>query len=124
MKTAHDPRHQRRIDLMQKIFTWSFHDVAVDEDIADMVTHLPALDAAIATAAPEWPIDKIAKIDLAILRLASYELAVQKKEPPKVIIDEAIELAKAYGNDSSSKFVNGVLGTILKGVEASSSGKA
>lgn len=116
MKTAHDPRHQRRIDLMQKLFTLSFNDQAHDEDIANIVPHLPAIDAAIAKAAPEWPIDKIARIDLSILRLASYELAVQATEPPKVVIDEAIELAKAYGNDSSPKFVNGVLGTILKGL--------
>lgn len=72
------------------------------------------LDEKIQSAAPEWPVDKIAKIDLAILRLAIYELLIEKKEPPKVIIDEAIELAKEFGNDNSPKFVNGVLGTILK----------
>jgi len=80
------------------------------------MAHLTDIDARIHAAAPEWPVDKIAKIDLAILRLAIYELTVEKKEPPKVIIDEAIELAKEYGNDASSKFVNGVLGTILKSI--------
>jgi N utilization substance protein B len=53
-------------------------------------------------------------VDLAILRLAVFELLVEDKEPPKVIIDEAVEIAKLYGSHSSAKFVNGVLGTILK----------
>ena len=72
------------------------------------------IDKIITKAAPEWPIQQINRIDLAILRLAVYELVVAKKEPPKVIIDEAVELAKAYGGQNSPKFVNGVLGTILK----------
>lgn len=105
MKTPHDPRHQKRIDRMQQLFADSFQPNA---------TFTPSIDHAIAASAPEWPIDKIAKIDLAILRLSVGELMVEKKEPPKVIIDEAIELAKAFGGDNSPKFVNGVLGTILK----------
>lgn len=105
MKTSHDPRHQHRIDRMQKLFSDSFQQHAQFDQ---------AIDEAITSAAPEWPIDKIAKIDLAILRLAAGELIIEKKEPPKVIIDEAVELAKAFGNDNSPKFVNGVLGTILK----------
>ncbi len=104
MKTSQDPRHQHRIDRMQELFAQSFQGN----------TQNAVIDDAIRAAAPEWPIDKIAKIDLAILRLACYELMVEKKEPPKVIIDEAVELAKAFGNDNSAKFVNGVLGTILK----------
>ena len=60
------------------------------------------------------------KCVLAILRLAAYELLIEKKEPPKAIIDEAIELAKAYGNEASSSFINGVLGTILKTIDARS----
>ena len=68
----------------------------------------------IAKAAPEWPIEKLNKSDLAILRLAVYELTIEKKEPVKVIIDEAIELAKELGSENSSSFVNGVLGTIVK----------
>lgn len=75
---------------------------------------MSVLDTKIQSAAPEWPLDKIAKIDLAILRLAVYELVIEKKEPPKVIIDEAVEIAKQFGNENSAKFVNGVLGTILK----------
>ena len=68
----------------------------------------------ITQTAPEWPLDKLNKTDLAILRLAVYELTITKKEPVKVIIDEAIELAKELGSESSSSFVNGVLGTIVK----------
>ena len=101
---------------MTQLFTQTFPSSQTknDEFTQTISPHLPAIDAAIQSAAPEWPIDKIAKIDLAILRLAAYELMIERKEPPKVIIDEAIELAKTYGNDNSAKFVNGVLGTILK----------
>lgn len=113
MKTANDPRHQKRIDRMQHLFSYSFRPTPTTP-IAEILPHLPHIDQQIATSAPEWPIDKIAKIDLAVLRLASYELMIAKSEPPKVVIDEAIELAKAYGNEKSPQFVNGVLGSILK----------
>jgi len=66
----------------------------------------------ISKAAPTWPVEKLNKVDLAILRLAIYELKIKKKTPPKVIIDEAVELAKKYGADNSSKFVNGALGSL------------
>ena len=83
-------------------------------DIQSIISALTSIDEKIRVAAPEWPVDKIAKIDLAVLRLAVYELTIEKKVPPKVVIDEAIELAKEYGNEHSGQFVNGVLGTILK----------
>ncbi len=105
---------------MQKLFTLSFGEPQTDEELAVISPYLPSIDEQITIAAPEWPLPKISKMDLAILRLASYELMIEKKEPPKVVIDEAIELAKAYGNDSSAKFVNGVLGTILKTIETKS----
>lgn len=114
MKTPNDPRHQKRIDRMQKLFSYSFATSQADPDIQDIVLSLPDLDARIQKSAPEWPIDKIAKIDLAVLRLAVFELVISKSAPEKVIIDEAVELAKSYGNENSAKFVNGVLGTILK----------
>lgn len=79
-----------------------------------MLPHLPTLDAMIETAAPEWPIDKIAKIDLAILRQALFEMTQHKDIPVKVVIDEAVELAKSYGNPNSAKFINGVLGTLVQ----------
>lgn len=114
MKTPNDPRHQRRIDLMQKLFSWDFQPESDHTVIDHILTVCSDIDAKIQKAAPEWPLDKIAKIDLAILRLAVYELTISKNEPPKVVIDEAIELAKSYGNENSPKFINGVLGTILK----------
>lgn len=97
---------------MQQLFSYSFRDVSVGEESADIIALLPAIDGQIAKAAPEWPLAKIARIDLAILRLAVWELQFDKKNPAKVIIDEAVELAKSYGNEHSAKFINGVLGTI------------
>lgn len=114
MKTSNDPRHQRRVTLMQKLFSASFSDTQSDADIADILSQRDAIDARIQKSATEWPLEKIAKVDLAILRLATYELTITKSEPPKVLIDEAVELAKAYGNENSPKFINGVLGSILK----------
>jgi N utilization substance protein B len=74
------------------------------------------LDGMIGPVAPEWPIDQIARMDRIILRMGVYELT-QKAVPPKVVINEAVELAKAFGGDNSSKFINGVLGTILRNQE-------
>lgn len=72
------------------------------------------IDGMIAPAAPEWPIEQIAKIDKAILQIAIYELMIKRDVPPKVAINEAVELAKAFGGENSSKFINGVLGTIYR----------
>lgn len=99
---------------MRRLFAMGFPGSPTDPQTAAIAKHLPQIDAAIAKSAPEWPIDKIAKIDLAILRLSTHELMVARREPPKVIIDEAVEISKEYGNENSPKFVNGVLGTILK----------
>lgn len=118
MKTPFDPRHQKRVAYMQDLFAASFRSQGTSAEPGSILSHASEIDSKIQKAAPEWPVDKIAKIDLAILRLAVYELTVKKTEPPKVIIDEAIELAHEFGNSSSQKFVNGVLGTILKAMEA------
>ena len=72
------------------------------------------LDELIQPVAPEGPIDQIARMDRIILRMGAYELLYSKEVPPKVVINEAVELAKAFGGDNSSKFVNGVLGTLLR----------
>lgn len=72
------------------------------------------LDDIIRPIAPEWPIEQIARIDRNILRMAVWELKNGKDVPPKVVINEAVELAKAFGSDNSSKFVNGVLGTAFR----------
>jgi N utilization substance protein B len=75
------------------------------------------LDDIIRPVAPEWPIEQIARMDRAILRIGVYELLFEKGVPPKVAINEAVELAKAFGGDNSSKFINGVLGTVLRDKE-------
>lgn len=83
----------------------------------DILKKSKLLDRQITLSAPEWPLSRINKIDLAILRLAAFELLIKKTEPPKVIIDEAVELAKEFGSDNSAPFINGVLGNILKKIE-------
>ncbi|MDO8335441.1 MAG: transcription antitermination factor NusB [Candidatus Saccharibacteria bacterium] len=73
------------------------------------------LDKLIQPIAPEWPLSQIARVDLEILRLALYELTeMDDVAPPKVVINEAVELAKAFGSDNSSRFINGVLGTAYR----------
>ena len=80
-----------------------------------VVENFDTLDAALAPMAPEWPISSIAAIDRNILRMGLYELSECRDAiPPKVAINEAVELAKAFGSENSSKFVNGVLGTAYK----------
>lgn len=117
MKTRLDPRHKKRQRLSKLLFAWEFQKhnrpKITNISLESILTNLETIDKLISQAAPEWPLDQIAKIDLSILRLAIFELAIDKKEPPKVIIDEAIELAKELGSDSSPSFVNGVLGTVL-----------
>lgn len=98
---------------MQKLFSYSFDpEKTPHETVTPILTKLSHIDEAIEKAAPEWPLSKIAQIDLAILRLAVWEL-MDGKEPPKVVIDEAVELAKSYGNEHSAKFINGALGSVL-----------
>lgn len=84
------------------------------------------LDAIIQPIAPEWPLSQIARIDLVILRIALFELtSLTDKVPPKVAINEAVELAKAFGSDNSSKFINGVLGTAYRTlIEGNADGNA
>ena len=84
--------------------------------VTGVVEHLPETDKIIEKAAPEWPIDQITIIDRNVLRIGLYELLFGDKEavPPKVAINEAIELAKSFGGESSGKFINGVLGTVFK----------
>ena len=102
MKTPADPRHKKRIAKVSATFAKSF-----------LPGFTSPLDEQIKAAAPEWPLSKINRIDLAILRVATDEL-LNSDTPPKVVIDEAVEIAKTYGSESSGSFVNGVLGTILK----------
>lgn len=97
-----------------------YENTVEDKDFVRGLVHgvakmTKALDEMLQPIAPDWPIDQIARIDKCILRIALYELKEKAKEvPPKVVINEAVELAKAFGSDNSSKFVNGVLGTAYR----------
>lgn len=132
-------RHLSRIIIMQSLYEWDFKNKEVNiEDILQrnidnfiedcdpdfikknamgVSQNIDKIDEIIKKTAPEWPLDQIAVIDKTILRLSIYELAFQKEIPPKVVINEAVELAKSYGSESSSKFINGVLGTLFKSDE-------
>ncbi len=115
MKTAADPRHKKRQEVVQLLFSYSFLEQRISDPKAqEIINHFEELDKVIAEVAPEFPIEKINKVDLAILRLAIYELQFEKKTPPKVIIDEAIELGKEFGGEASPGFINGALGKFLK----------
>lgn len=113
MKTADDPRHQKRIKLTQELFSYQFNSKPKPpENLLPIIESLKKIDATIKKAAPLWPISQINRIDLAILRLSVYELLLNST-PEKVAVDEAVELAKEFGSDSSPSFVNGVLGAVL-----------
>lgn len=115
MKKPSDPRHQKRIRIIKDLFALSFlPQTTREKKTKKILDNLSKIDKLITKAAPLWPIEKINQIDLSILRLAVYELEIEKKEPLKVVIDEAVELAKEFGNEQSSSFINGVLGTIVK----------
>jgi transcription antitermination protein NusB len=134
MKSKSDPRHSARKLALSSIFCWLFSEQDnelgvqlskelmesddVDLELANYIVtgvkqHLDEIDRIIVESAPEWPLDKIAKVDLVILRIAIYETVFGKKTPVKVAIDEAVEMAKEFGNETSHKFVNGVLGTVI-----------
>ena len=87
--------------------------------VEGVVKYLVQLDKIITASAPEWPVEQITIIDRNVLRIGLYELLYGNKEevPPKVAINEAIELAKTFGGESSGRFINGVLGTVYKEVE-------
>ncbi len=86
--------------------------------VAGVSKNQAELDGIIGPVAPEWPIEQIARMDRIVLRIGTYELLHEPDIPPKVVINEAVELAKAFGGDNSSKFINGVLGTILRNDDA------
>jgi N utilization substance protein B len=125
---------------MQSLFEWDFNgqkddlhhilqnnigQFGKDEPDKEFVTSLvlgikdklSEIDEIVAKTAPEWPIAQIPAVDRNILRLGVYELLFLRQIPPKVAINEAVELAKTYGGENSGKFVNGVLGTLYKETE-------
>ena len=136
-------RHLSRSIAMQSLYEWDFSgkkqdglEKIVEKNIKEygpgledasfvwqlvngVRDHLSQIDKVIEKAAPEWPIDQITIVDRNVLRIGLYELLYSKKEevPPKVAINEAIELAKTFGGESSGKFINGVLGTVYKEIE-------
>lgn len=132
-------RHLIRSVILQSLYEWDFYgrttDIAkiLDRNLAEfapgidepefawkilqrIIEHLAELDAMIVELAPEWPLDKIAIIDRNILRIGLSELlyADHAEVPPKVAINESIEMAKGFGGQSSPRFVNGVLGTVYR----------
>ncbi len=120
MDNTVDHRHQRRIKIMQNLFACTFSEANLQTCLEekkgtvvwDILNNLENLDRKIQVVAPERPLNQVNQIDLAILRLILYE-SLNKKTPIKVLINEAIELAKEFGSDSSSRFVNGVLAKLL-----------
>lgn len=82
--------------------------------VEGVIEHASQLDVKLQVVAPEWPINEIARMDRMVLEIGLYELEHESDVPAKVAINEAVELAKAFGGDNSSKFINGVLGTLLR----------
>jgi N utilization substance protein B len=132
-------RHLSRSIAMQALYEWDFSnkktplEKVIEKDLKEFgpglddqtfvwelvtgtVDHLKEIDDIIKKAAPQWPIEQISIVDRNILRLGIYELLYEDKKavPPKVAINEAIELAKSFGGENSGRFVNGVLGTVFK----------
>ena len=132
-------RHLSRTLAMQTLYEWDFNKLKEnqvselleenfknfapdfqDNDFAGRIvkgvtTHLKEINGLITKFAPEWPLEQITVVDRNVLRIGIYELKFSGGEiPPKVAINEAIELAKTFGGESSGKFVNGVLGSIYK----------
>lgn len=135
-------RHLSRSIAMQSLYEWDFSGKKLDltktveknlqefgpglEDpsftwqlVTGVIEHLSEIDKIIEKAAPEWPISQISVVDRNVLRIGLFELLYGDKKavPPKVAINEAIELAKSFGGESSGKFINGVLGTVFKEIE-------
>ncbi len=114
MKTARDPRHLRRSGIIRELFTWGFNKKSkLSKESKEIISQLDRIDKLIAKSAPGRPLEQINKIDLAILRLAAFELIIKKGVPFKVVVDEAVELGKEYGSDSSPSLINGALGKLI-----------
>jgi transcription antitermination protein NusB len=130
-------RHLLRTVALQSLFEWDFNhgqenleeitermleefaSGAEDADFAKelikgVIDNQEEIDRTITETAPEWPLDQITNVDRNVLRLGIYELMFTKETPPKVAINEAVEMGKRFGGESSGKFVNGVLGTLYK----------
>ncbi len=130
-------RHLARALALQSLYEWDFHNGKPDASavinrnltefapeldekefattlVQGVVAHQPDIDATITKFAPDWPLPKITTVDRNVLRIGTYELVYDAGIPSKVAINEAIELAKTFGGESSGKFVNGVLGAVYR----------
>lgn len=115
MKSAQDPRHLKRIAVFKSLFAGTFTEQSERPSRVDKIlSNLKEIDDIVQKCAPEWPISQINRVDLAVLRQAVYELIYKTETPTKVIIDEAVEIAKRYGGKTSSSFVNGALASAIK----------
>lgn len=134
-------RHLARSIAMQSLFEWDFRGeptaglpAIVDHNLKEfgpgleeqqfakklvdgVIEHRSAIDTLLTRYAPSWPIGQITIVDRNILRIGIYELTFSKEVPPKVAINEAIEIAKSYGGPSSGKFINGVLGSMYNDLQ-------
>ncbi len=114
-----DNRHLERIKIVQNLFSASFEELQNNqlhennELTRDILANSTRIDEIITASAPKYPVNRIAKADLAILRLAIYELIIKPVEPYKVVINEAVELAKEFAGERSYAFVNAVLGSVV-----------
>lgn len=110
-----DKRHLKRIEIIQELYSYFFNkDNKLSDRTKEIVAHFDFLDDLVKKSAPKYGIEQIAKVDLSILHLSIYELLIEKTQPPKVIINEAIELAKDLGGERSPAFINAVLGKIYQ----------
>lgn len=113
-----DIRHEQRIKIVQELYSYSFLVPKskilkkFDKKSLLIIKSKEILNKVILQFASKFPLEKIAKIDLAILQLAIYELVIEKKEPPKAVINEAVELAREFGADRSFAFINAILGKV------------
>ncbi|MEK7067547.1 MAG: transcription antitermination factor NusB [Patescibacteria group bacterium] len=134
-------RHLARTIAMQTLYMWDFNNrqekdltALVKKNLAEfapgfddegfalqtvqgVIKNLGTIDGYISKYAPDWPLEQITAVDRNIMRLGIYEMLFNKDIPERVAINEAIEIAKAYGGESSGKFVNGVLGAIYKDID-------
>ena len=113
-----DQRHLQRIKIVQNLFAFSYSSKNYlphpnDEKTPKIIGKLKKIDEFIKKYAPRYPLDNIAKTDLSILRLSIYELIFEQKNPKKVVINEAVDLAKELSGEKSYAFINAVLGKIL-----------
>jgi N utilization substance protein B len=114
VKSAQDPRHLKRIFVFKSLFAGTFTPQLERPTRVDKImANIEKIDDIVQKCAPEWPISQINRVDLAVLRQAVYELLFKTETPTKVIIDEAVEIAKRYGGKTSSSFVNGALASAI-----------